>query len=227
VQALCPQCGNKILIDDAKVPDRPFQVKCPKCQTAVKFPGKGAAPAAEPASTDAAASQPAARGDEIRAQMMAQVRREMSAGESAIGGRALVAVSDKALAGTVTVMLTRLGYQVDPLDEGMEAGRMIDQGVYDMVVATRIGAAPGKPETVYQRLTRLNPEGRRRLFVVLVGDEFKTGDGTQAFACLADLVIHSKDAGSGDAVVRNTILEKTRLYQVFNDVRRRHEAAAG
>jgi hypothetical protein len=159
--------------------------------------------------------------------MMAQLRREMSVGDTATGGRALVAVSDKALAGTVTVMLTRLGYQVDPLDEGMEAGRMIDQGVYDLVVATRTSAAPGKPETVHQRLTRLNPEGRRRLFVVLVGDEFKTGDGTQAFACLADVVIHSKDAGSGDAVVRNTILEKTRLYQVFNDARRRHEAAAG
>jgi predicted Zn finger-like uncharacterized protein len=227
VQALCPQCGNKILIDDAKVPARAFQVKCPKCQTAVKFPGKGAVPAAEPAGTDVAAPQPAASSDEVRAQMMAQVRREMSVGETATGGRALVAVSDKALAGTLTVMLTRLGYQVDPLDAGMEAARMIDQGIYELVVATRAGAAPGKPETLYQRLTRLNPEGRRRLFVVLVGDEFKTGDGTQAFACLADLVIHPKDAGSGDAVLRNTLHEKTRLYQVFNDARRRHEASAG
>jgi predicted Zn finger-like uncharacterized protein len=227
VQAICPQCANKILIDDAKVPDRAFQVKCPKCQTAVKFPGKGAAPTAEAAGAEAAASQPAASSDEMRAQMMAQLRREMSTGESPSGGRALVAVSDKALAGTVTVMLTRLGYQVDSLDQGMEAARMIDQGIYELVVTTRTSAAPGKPETLYQRLTRLNPEGRRRLFVVLVGDEFKTGDGTQAFACLADLVIHTKDAGSGDAVVRNTIHEKARLYQVFIDARRRHEASAG
>jgi twitching motility protein PilT len=42
VQATCPQCGNAIVIDDAKVPDRPFGVKCPKCQAVVRLPGKQA-----------------------------------------------------------------------------------------------------------------------------------------------------------------------------------------
>jgi twitching motility protein PilT len=40
VQATCPQCANLITIDDAKVPDRPFGVKCPKCQNVVRLPGK-------------------------------------------------------------------------------------------------------------------------------------------------------------------------------------------
>ena len=31
-------------------------------------------------------------------------------------------------------------------------------------------------------MSRLSPDARRRVFLVLVGDEFKTGDGTQAFA---------------------------------------------
>jgi twitching motility protein PilT len=56
VQANCTQCGHKITIDDAKVPDKPFAVKCPKCQTVVKLPGKGAAPA--PAVAAAASSPP-------------------------------------------------------------------------------------------------------------------------------------------------------------------------
>jgi len=47
VQANCPNCGNAITIDDARVPDRPFGVKCPKCSTVVKLPGKTAEPAAE------------------------------------------------------------------------------------------------------------------------------------------------------------------------------------
>jgi hypothetical protein len=218
------------VIDDAKVPDRPFQVKCPKCQTPVKFPGKTAAGAEatpaveEPASAGGAG---AASAEEMRAQMMAQLRREMSLGEKTAGGaRALLAVPDRALAGTVTVMLTRLGYQVDPLDERMEGGRLLEQGLYEVVVTTRAGAAPGRPETLYQRVSRLNPEGRRRLFVVLVGDEFKTGDGTQAFACLADLVVHSRDVASADAVLHNTLMEKTHLYQAFGEARRRHEASA-
>ena len=230
MQALCPQCGNKLLIDDAKVPDRPFQVKCPKCQTPVKFPGKAAA-GAEPSPAPEEVAPMGGAGDasaeELRAQMMAQLRREMSLGEkSAAGARALLAVPDRALAGAVTVMLTRLGYQVDPLDERMEGGRLLEQGLYEVVVATRAGAAPGRPETLYQRVSRLNSEGRRRMFMVLVGDEFKTGDGTQAFACLADLVIHSRDVASADAVLHNTLMEKTHLYQALNEARRRHETSA-
>jgi twitching motility protein PilT len=49
------------MVDDARVPERPFfAVKCPKCQTVNKLPGKSAAgaPAAEPA--PAAAEAPAA-----------------------------------------------------------------------------------------------------------------------------------------------------------------------
>jgi len=54
VQATCPQCSNAIVIDDAKVPDRPFGVKCPKCQTVVRLPGK---PAVAPAPADAPSPQ--------------------------------------------------------------------------------------------------------------------------------------------------------------------------
>ncbi len=59
MQASCPQCAHVITIDDAKVPDRPFGLKCPKCQTVVRLPGKQAAPAAAPAP---AAPRPAASG---------------------------------------------------------------------------------------------------------------------------------------------------------------------
>ena len=35
MQAQCPQCAQRIVVDDAKAPDKPFSVKCPKCQAAV------------------------------------------------------------------------------------------------------------------------------------------------------------------------------------------------
>ena len=39
MQANCSKCGHKVVVDDAKAPDRAFTVKCPKCQTPVKFAG--------------------------------------------------------------------------------------------------------------------------------------------------------------------------------------------
>jgi predicted Zn finger-like uncharacterized protein len=239
VQANCPQCGQKIVIDDARVPDRAFSVKCPKCQNTVKFPGRVAGaptgavpampdPAGEPASEGAAppvAAPPA--NEEMRAQLMAQLRREMAMPAADVGssGRAVVALPDRSLAGNVTVMLTRQGFMVDTIDDQDEAGRLIEQGAYNLAVVSRTPPAQGK-ESLVQRLARLSPDNRRRVFVVLVGDEWKSGDGLQAFTACVDLVLGSREAAAADVLLRNTMLERQRLYQAYVDARHRHEAAS-
>ena len=264
MQANCTSCAQRIVIDDAKVPDRPFSVKCPKCQTVVRFPGKGAAPVvsapgtgsfasnlpagaypaapatsaypaypaapgatptAVPGSAPAPPAAAAAPSEELRAAMMAQLRRELSFGEGKMAGRAMVALGDRVQAGAMALHLTRVGYQVDTVDNPEEGARLLEQGVYDLVVATRAAAGAGR-ESLYQRLSRLSPEGRRRIFVVLVGDEFKTGDGTQAWAVMADVVVAARDIPNADAALLPALAERTRLYQVFTDARKRFEAAA-
>ena len=264
MQANCTNCQQRIVLDDAKVPDRAFSVKCPKCQTVVRFPGKGAAPvvsapgtssfasnlpagaypaapptsafpaypnapaaasAAAPGSAPAPLAAEAATSEEMRATMMAQIRREMSIGEGKMVGRAMVALTDRAQAGAMALPLTRLGYQVDTVENAEEGARLLEQGVYDLVVATRSPAAAGR-ESLYQRLNRLSPDRRRRIFLVIVGDEFKTGEGTQAWAVMADLVISSRDIPTADAALLPALSERTRLYQVFVDARKRFEAAA-
>ena len=117
-------------------------------------------------------------------------------------------------------------FGLDPVENPDDAARLMDQGSYDLVVTTRTAGAAGR-ETVYQRLNRLSPDTRRRHFVVLVGDEFKTGDGTQAWAVLADMVIAARDIPNADSALLPTLAERTRLYQVFQDARKRFEASAG
>jgi hypothetical protein len=217
VQASC-QCGQKITIDDSRVPDRPFVVKCPKCQAHVKLPGKSAAEAPAP-TPEAEAPAPS---EESRAQMMAQVRREM--GDVPPAGRALIVLPDRAQAGAMTLTLSRLGFQVESVENPTEASQLLEQGLFSMVVTARPTAAQGGADSLYARLNRLSSDARRRVFVCLVGGDFKTGDGTQAFSVLADLVVNPKDTGTVDAVVRGTLAERQRLYQTFLDVRHRHES---
>ena len=221
MQANCTNCQQRIVIDDAKVPDRAFSVKCPKCQTVVRFPGKGAAPVVSaPGTSSFASNLPAgaypaapptsaypayperARGRRGRAGLGARAPAaadggrsalgraagdddgadpaEMSIGEGKMAGRAMVALSDRGQAGAMALPLTRLGYQVDTVDNAEEGARLLEQGMYDLVVAVRTAAAGGR-ESLYQRLNRLSPDRRRRIFLVIVGDEFKTGEGTQAW----------------------------------------------
>jgi predicted Zn finger-like uncharacterized protein len=244
VQALCPQCQQKIVIDDAKVPDRAFNVRCPRCQTVVKLPGKEAADGAAlaaPAFAPALAAAPTPppptpvdtrRGpaaghseEELRVQMMAQLRREMG-GEGSRGPQALVVFPNAAQAAPITLTLTRLGYHVDSVDDFEDGVRLLEQGVHDVVATARVAAAAGRPESLYQRMVRLFPDQRRRIFVILVGDEFKSGDGTQAFLVMADLVLSAREAGAADQVIRSTINDRRRLYQAFEDARKKFDEVA-
>jgi predicted Zn finger-like uncharacterized protein len=229
MQANCPHCSNKIVIDDARVPDRAFSVKCPKCQNAVKFPGKSAAGAAPPAAPpDPPAGGAGLDADELKAQMMAQLRREMVSGGGEVahaGDKALVTLP-AAQAGNAALLLTRLGYGVDTVDDPEEAARLIEQGVYAVVVAAPVAGAGGK-ESPYQRACRLNAEARRRIFLVAVADSVKSGDGTQAFVVQADLVLASKDVPGGDVVFRNILAERKRFYLAFHDAKTRADREAG
>jgi predicted Zn finger-like uncharacterized protein len=222
VQAQCPQCAQRIVVDDAKAPDKPFSVKCPKCQALVRFPGRPtpASPPEEPVR----AAEPLA---ESSPEVLAQLRKEIAGDPSRLKGQVLVGLTDSALAGALTLPLTRLGYVADTMDNPEEGGRMLEQGFYDIIITHRSATIPGRNETLYQRVTRLSPEARRRVFLILVGEDVKTGDGLQAFVSQADLLIHPKDAGNIESVLLNSISERTRLYQVFLDTRRRFEESAG
>ncbi|PYQ25864.1 MAG: hypothetical protein DMF81_01115, partial [Acidobacteria bacterium] len=223
----CPQCAHRIVVDDARAPDRPFSVKCPKCQTVVRFPGRTAA-AVAPAAAPAAAAPPAGAAEKAEAsESLARLRREIGAGDRGAATQVLVAVPDRAVAGALTMPLTRLGHTIEMLDTPDEGGRLLEQGVYGVVITTRTAAVPGKGETLYQRVTRLNPDARRRIFLILVGDEVKTGDGTQAFVAQADFVVNPRAAGSVEGPLLNAMAERSRIYQAFLDARKRAEAAAG
>ncbi len=240
MQANCPQCGHRLAVDDAKVPDKPFGVRCPKCQATVRFPGRPAA-AAEAAPPVARPQPPAAAAlppvpvepprdadvfprEDMRAQVMAQVRRELGSGEGP--GRALVVLPDRNLAAAVALALAHQGFAADTLDDSADALRLLEQGLYAAVATARVAAATPRSETLYQRVCRLSPDARRRILLVLVGDEFRSGDGTQAFVAQADLVVHTRDAGQADALLRHVHEERQHVYQAFLDARRRLDATA-
>jgi predicted Zn finger-like uncharacterized protein len=215
MQASCPHCQNKIVIDDARVPDRPFSVKCPKCQQAVKFPGKSAAAAAAPAPAAEPPPPPPPSADEMRP------------GEPTHQGeRALVALADRGQAGHMELMLTRQGYSVDTLADMDEAARLLEQGAYDVIVTAPVAGAGGK-ESLYQKACRVNPETRRRFFMVLVADGVKTGDGTQAFALQGELVVNVREVTNCGAAFRNTLAERGRVYTVYTEARKRADKEAG
>jgi predicted Zn finger-like uncharacterized protein len=218
VQAQCSQCSAPIRIDDSKVPDKPFKVKCPKCQAVITLPGKGAA-APGNGGTEAAAPAPPPAYEPPQAPTPAAVARRERAAASQ--NDALIALSGPAAA-PIQAALVNLGYTVDVVDDAEEGVRLIEQGVYELAVTSR-GQADGGKETLYQRLQRLATDYRRGVFVILVGEDFRTGDGTQAWVAQADLVVHPNDAARAEHLIHSTIQERKRLYLPLHDARKRIE----
>ena len=226
MQAQCTQCQSRIQIDDSKVPDKPFKVKCPKCQAVITLPGKGAAaPAPGNGGAEAAAAPapappaPAYEPPPPPPSAAAVARRERAAASQ---NDAIIALAGPAAAG-LQAALVSLGFNVDSVDDIEEGARLVEQGVYEVAVTSRAQAEPGKSETLQQRLLRMPADTRRGVFVILVGEEFRTADGVQAWVAQADLVVHPNDAARCEHLIRSTLQERKRLYQPLVDARKRIE----
>ena len=215
MQATCSSCSNVVNVDEnnPKLPQGPFSVKCPKCQTPVRFPGRGAAAKASKAAAAPAAAPssppPTPAGVPLKPTALP-------------GERALVALDDQQRAAEIARCLGVLGYEVDIMSDA-DSVRVIDQGAHVIVVMARTVAESGAL-TCYQRLFLLNSDLRRSFFLILVGDEYTSGDGLQAFVVHGDLVIASPDAGSCEATIRDRYIERTRLFRAFVESRRKSEA---
>jgi len=219
MQATCSSCANVVTVDEnnPKLPAGPFSVKCPKCQTPVRFPGRPAkAAAAAPAAAPSAAREASAP---------AVPRTSIPLKPTALPGeRALVALDDQQSAGEIARCLELLGYEVDIMSD-TDGVRAIEQAAHVIVVMART-VAEGGALTCYQRLFLLNSDIRRGFFLILVGDEYTTGDGVQAFVVHGDMVISSPDAGSCEVIVRERLIERGRLFRAFIDCKRKNEASS-
>jgi hypothetical protein len=219
MQATCSSCSNVVTVDEKnpKLPEGPFSVKCPKCQTPVRFPGRGAA-AAKPAAKPAAAAASAAPAPPPAPRAAPSIPLKPTA---LPGERALVALDDQPRAAEMAHCLGLLGYEVDIVSDA-DGVRQLEQAAHVIVVMART-VAEGAALTCYQRLFLLNADLRRAFFLILVGDEYTTGDGVQAFVVHGDLVIASPDAGSCEATIRDRLIERGRLFRVFIDCKRKNE----
>jgi hypothetical protein len=135
---------------------------------------------------------------------------------------ALIALADNTLSEALTTALGRLDYNVDVVEDVEEGARLLEQGVYAVAITSRGGGAPDAM-TLAQRILRLTTEPRRRVFVVLVDEDFTSANGTQAWAAQADLVLNPGDVATCENLLRSTIQERKRLYQPYLDARHRIE----
>lgn len=241
MQTNCPNCSQPLVVEDDKIPAGPFMLRCPKCQNALKLPGKGSTPKPAASQTEASAPPPTSPGSPGTAVASAAtppkaappasipppqgVPAAPQTSGSGENGRALVFLSDgpgAALQQSVAALLQANGYGIDIANDVQQGIQLLERTSYALVVTTANGSSGGAGDpSLYKRVVALAPEIRRNVFLVLLGSDFSSGDGPQAFAAMADLVLHPKDVPHATDLLQSTVNERARIFQAFVEAQAR------
>jgi predicted Zn finger-like uncharacterized protein len=224
MEVTCEQCKARFNIPDDKVPkDRVLKLNCPKCKGKISL---GAEMPEQPPKAD--------ESGEFRMKFMdpAAGRRvseesygyeDFTTDESLDffeeGIRlALIMPNNSMNEAHLRAGLELIGYKCIPTPNTRDAIGKLRFHNFDLIVlADGFDSQPLDHSVIVNYLNRLSMSVRRKIFLALISDNFKTMDNMMAFAMSANVVINSKDIQKLHLILKKAISENERFYKVFLD----------
>jgi predicted Zn finger-like uncharacterized protein len=241
---VCQKCSTRLQIDDEKSPNRPFNVRCPKCNSTVS--SAPASPATEQSALAVGGSpatdhprfeqstartyEPVQQNGESQAASSDETLRLLAdllskgSGQNAInpGARpawdkrkALVCTSD-AYREVIASKLTRSGYQVYVAEDTRQAVETMRANKMDVVLLEpQFDPAEQGAAFVIREINVLRPPQRRRLFFVLLSPSLRTMDAHAAFLNNVNAVVNVNDIEELQRIMEVALREYNELYRDF------------
>ena len=238
---VCPKCSTRLQVEE-KSPNRPFNVRCPKCNATIS--SGGANPALDQSalgvggspSTDrfeqptARAYEPVAKPAAVEAgsanealQLLAELLAKSSGREAENPNarpawnkrKALVCVSEQ-YREPVAKKLSDDHYEVFVAEETRQAIETMRSKQLDVVLLEpQFDAAEQGSAFVVREVNVLRPNQRRRLFFVLLSPSLRTMDAHAAFLNNVNAVVNINDLEELSRVMEIALREFNELYREF------------
>lgn len=242
---LCQQCDCRLQVDDAKVPSRPFVIRCPKChgsvnsasasagleETAVN-PSSSIDPRFEqpnPAPLFGSNGQTAETPPELSADRLVELLSGLISQPGVTGRKASYARPSwdprKALVCVpqehrecVARGLAEHGYQVYVADGARQAvDRMRENRIDVVLLDPRFDPVEQGGVFVTREVNILRPAQRRRLFFVLLSPSLRTMDAHTAFLNNVNAIVNVSEIDELPALLDRRVREYNELYKDFNN----------
>ena len=238
---VCQKCSTRLQIDDEKSPQRPFNVRCPKCNSTVSSgPANpvteqsalavGGSPATdhrrfEPSTARAyepvVPSEPDSNDDTVRmivdllSKGTAQKNDNPMARPSWDKRKALVCTSET-YRDVIARKLTDIGFQVFVAEDTRQAVETMRANKMD-VVLVEPQFDPGEQGSVFviREINVLRPAQRRRLFFVLLSPSLRTLDAHAAFLNNVNAIVNITDIEELPRIMEVALREYNELYREF------------
>jgi len=201
VKVACPRCKNKLILDTSEAKSTVLS----------------------PAAEDVAQSGRVEEGGETAQPeevSWPDEDEEDTALDSYEEGEQLVLVMDGDTHHTEVVKqaLEELGYRYVSAENSREAISKLRFHHFDFVIlADHFDNLPLEQSPILKYLNNLTMSIRRRVFVVLIGEKFKTMDHMMGFALSANLVMNVKDLDKMAGILRRSVSDNNKFYKVFFD----------
>jgi len=225
MEVVCEHCNAKLNIPDEKLPrDQRVKVACPRCKNKLILDTSEAkSTVLSPAAEDVAQSGRVEEGGETAQPeevSWPDEDEEDTALDSYEEGEQLVLVMDGDTHHTEVVKqaLEELGYRYVSAENSREAISKLRFHHFDFVIlADHFDNLPLEQSPILKYLNNLTMSIRRRVFVVLIGEKFKTMDHMMGFALSANLVMNVKDLDKMAGILRRSVSDNNKFYKVFFD----------
>jgi predicted Zn finger-like uncharacterized protein len=238
---VCQKCSTRLQVDDEKSPQRPFNVRCPKCnstvssgpanpvteQSAVAVGGSPATDHRRLEHSPARAfepvvpSEPVSNDDTVRmivdllSKGTAQKNDNPMARPSWDKRKALVCTSE-AYRDVVARKLNDSGFQVFVAEDTRQAVETMRSNKMDLVLLEpQFDPAEQGSVFVIREINVLRPPQRRRLFFVLLSPSLRTLDAHAAFLNNVNAIVNITDIEELPRIMEVALREYNELYREF------------
>jgi hypothetical protein len=217
----CSSCEYEIKIPDKKVPEgKAFNVSCPKCKNKVRVDGhlkKDPEPEQEPIAVEVPQK---ADDNESEIDTGLVVDSEFEEEEIPFYGEndkvALVLVDKEQDSWIKT--LEKMDFKIQIAKSPEQAAHKMKFTQFHFVVLSETFERKNLEENEgYKFIIEMPMSTRRKMFVAMMGPNFKSGHNMQAFACSVNLVVNEQDLAKLLDLLKQAIIENDTFYKVFKE----------
>ena len=224
----CTNCGLNLDIPDEKIPDSgTVRIGCPKCRHKTTLDKKGHQESLE---NIGPMKQPDGIHDHPSDSVSTSSVSEAEYGYDDYSGDktlefyeegtrlGLVLESDSGRCQSIRKSVEELGYvSVATSDVRSATGKMRFHP-FDLVLLSDGFDGQGlKHNPILNYMNRMAMSVRRKIFLALISDHFKTMDNMMAFAMSANVVINANDLDRLAAILKRAVSDNDAFYKVFKD----------
>ncbi|VAX32554.1 hypothetical protein MNBD_NITROSPINAE05-951 [hydrothermal vent metagenome] len=222
MQIKCTECEHGINIPDENIPEgQAFSIACPGCRARIHVENpvlpqtnEGARPLVEgePQNGNGAGD---ALGMVFSDDFEDEEEEEFQIYEE---NDKLALILDEPNKAQWTEVLEEKGFKVQYAKSAEHAMHKMKFTHYHYVILhENYDNLPLQKNPVYQNLVKMPMVTRRHIFLVVIGEQFKTLNNMQAFSTSVNLVVNEKDVDKLEKILKKSIAEHETFYKVFKE----------